>query len=261
MSPQRYFEFVGGASKKFWSVGCLGNVVTVRFGRIGTEGQTKTKRYPTVVAAMAAADGQLRGKLAKGYRESKPLRKAAAPKTTPSATAVRRGGSGGFAALEEALVPETTITIFTIRRRKMFGAAWEQKVRNATGLARLPPSYLEFAARLRSVGEWIIRRKQKQLPTYLEVYVEPRLFDKSRKLLAKVLALAAKFDQPEMAARGGGLVPFGTDSSHAFFCWDPARTDRRGESPIVLVDNAGDLRVATIAKDLYGLMRNYRQKR
>jgi len=62
-----------------------------------------------------------------------------------------------------------------------------------------------------------------------------------------------------MAARGGGLVPFGTNSSHAFFCWDSARTDRRGESPIVLVDNAGDLRVATIAKDLYGLMRNYRQ--
>ena len=37
---KRYFEFIGGSSAKFWEVVVSGNEVTVRFGRIGTEGQT-----------------------------------------------------------------------------------------------------------------------------------------------------------------------------------------------------------------------------
>jgi len=41
--PVRYFEFVEGKSSKFWQIGCHGNQVTVRFGRIGTAGQTQVK--------------------------------------------------------------------------------------------------------------------------------------------------------------------------------------------------------------------------
>jgi predicted DNA-binding WGR domain protein len=39
----RRFEFKEGSSSKFWEVSVSGNTLTVRFGRIGTEGQEKTK--------------------------------------------------------------------------------------------------------------------------------------------------------------------------------------------------------------------------
>ena len=40
---KRYFEFVEGNSSKFWEITVRNNNVTVRFGRIGTEGQIQAK--------------------------------------------------------------------------------------------------------------------------------------------------------------------------------------------------------------------------
>ena len=40
---KRHFELVEGNSSKFWEISTAGNDVTVRFGRIGTNGQTQTK--------------------------------------------------------------------------------------------------------------------------------------------------------------------------------------------------------------------------
>jgi len=252
MKKQRYFEFVRGRSKKFWSVAWEGTLVTVRFGRIGTDGQVKHRRSPTEVEAKLQAEGLARGKLAKGYREKKPPAKAAA-------RTAARGGAAGFAALEASLVPETSFG--ADERRRKLGPGWEKKVRKATGLARLPPSYIEYAARLRGVGEWVVRRKQKRLPTCLEVRIKPSSFDHERKLLVTVLDMAAEYNQAELAAKWRHLVVFGTDTSRCFFCWDPSRIDRRGEPAIVLLDNYGVVKVTTIAKDLYELLGSYRQRR
>ncbi len=41
--PTRYFEFVSGTSAKFWEISTSGSQVTIRFGRIGTQGQTQVK--------------------------------------------------------------------------------------------------------------------------------------------------------------------------------------------------------------------------
>ena len=42
---KHHFEFVGGSSAKFWEIGVSGNDVTVRFGRIDSQGQTQVKTF------------------------------------------------------------------------------------------------------------------------------------------------------------------------------------------------------------------------
>jgi predicted DNA-binding WGR domain protein len=66
---QRYFEFVDAKSSKFWEITTSGNDVTVRFGRIGTSGQTKTKTFGDAAAAQMHADKLIDEKTGKGYVE------------------------------------------------------------------------------------------------------------------------------------------------------------------------------------------------
>lgn len=66
---KRYFEFIEGSSFKFYEVSTDGNTVTIRFGRIGTEGQSQTKPFADAEAAAKHAEKQIASKLAKGYRE------------------------------------------------------------------------------------------------------------------------------------------------------------------------------------------------
>jgi predicted DNA-binding WGR domain protein len=65
----RRFEFVGGNSAKFWQVTVAGSSVTVRFGRLGTEGQTLTKEFPSAEAATGHTQRLIAQKSAKGYQE------------------------------------------------------------------------------------------------------------------------------------------------------------------------------------------------
>lgn len=65
----RHFEFVEGSSSKFWDVTTSGKDVTVRFGRIGTAGQTQTKSFADAAAAQTHADKLVHQKTAKGYQE------------------------------------------------------------------------------------------------------------------------------------------------------------------------------------------------
>ena len=59
----RHFEFVEGNSAKFWEVTTSGNDVTIRFGRIGTDGQTQTKSFGDTAAAQKHADKMVAQKL------------------------------------------------------------------------------------------------------------------------------------------------------------------------------------------------------
>lgn len=83
----RRFEFVGGASEKFWEIDVADRETIVRFGRIDSRGTSKTKRFANAAAAMKAADSLIAEKVAKGYSEIPydpvtELRKAAwTPKT------------------------------------------------------------------------------------------------------------------------------------------------------------------------------------
>lgn len=63
------FECTEGGSSKFWEISQEGAELTVRFGRIGTEGQVKTTSFPSAEAAAKKAHSLLAEKVGKGYVE------------------------------------------------------------------------------------------------------------------------------------------------------------------------------------------------
>ncbi len=67
---KRYFEFVEGSSAKFWETAQNGNEVTVRFGRIGTDGRSQTKCFDDVAAATKHTAKLIKEKTNKGYDET-----------------------------------------------------------------------------------------------------------------------------------------------------------------------------------------------
>ncbi len=65
----RRFEYWDTKSSKFWQVEVDGFGLTVRFGRIGTEGQTKSKAFDHAEKAATEAEKLIRQKIRKGYVE------------------------------------------------------------------------------------------------------------------------------------------------------------------------------------------------
>ncbi|MFC9944869.1 DUF4132 domain-containing protein [Streptomyces pratensis] len=65
----RRWEFVEGSASKFWETGADGSVVTVRYGRCGSDGRKQTKEYPSAEAAGAQVLKTIAEKERKGYRE------------------------------------------------------------------------------------------------------------------------------------------------------------------------------------------------
>jgi len=65
----RRFELVDGNSNKYWEIVVSGAEHTVRFGRIGTDGQAKTKSFGSTAEAEGDAAKLVREKLRKGYVE------------------------------------------------------------------------------------------------------------------------------------------------------------------------------------------------
>lgn len=65
----RRFEFVEGGSSKFWEISLNGQDLTTRWGRIGSDGQTKTKTFPTNDKAKAEYNKLIEEKTDKGYTE------------------------------------------------------------------------------------------------------------------------------------------------------------------------------------------------
>jgi DNA ligase-1 len=69
-AAKRYFEFVDGTSSKFWEISQSGGDVIVRYGRIGTNGQTQTKSFADDAAATRHAEKLIEEKTGKGYEET-----------------------------------------------------------------------------------------------------------------------------------------------------------------------------------------------
>lgn len=68
-SQARYFEYVQGNSSKFWEVSQEGNAMTTRWGRIGSNGQTKTKTFADTNSAASAVAKLMADKTSEGYIE------------------------------------------------------------------------------------------------------------------------------------------------------------------------------------------------
>jgi predicted DNA-binding WGR domain protein len=73
---KKYFEYIGvseenesGTSAKFWEVTLAAKTVSVRYGRIGTDGQVSIKEFATEEEAQKYADKKVADKLKDGYLE------------------------------------------------------------------------------------------------------------------------------------------------------------------------------------------------
>lgn len=68
-SSKRYFECTDDGAAKFWEISMDGNDVTTRWGKIGTNGQQKTKSFASEDKARAEYEKLLAEKSGKGYVE------------------------------------------------------------------------------------------------------------------------------------------------------------------------------------------------
>jgi|GEM_PF-937616 len=86
----RRFEFVGGTSAKFWTCAVDGEVFTIVYGRLGTDGQRKEKTFDTAAEAQKEHDKKVAEKLKEGYVEVDagdiPAKGAGAPKGAAAAS-------------------------------------------------------------------------------------------------------------------------------------------------------------------------------
>lgn len=69
-SGPRLFELHDGKSDKFWIIELSGSSHTVRYGRQGTDGQTKTKDFDSAGKAWTSYDKLIAQKVSKGYVEA-----------------------------------------------------------------------------------------------------------------------------------------------------------------------------------------------
>uniref|UniRef100_UPI00037B260F WGR domain-containing protein n=1 Tax=Paracidovorax oryzae TaxID=862720 RepID=UPI00037B260F len=65
----RRFELIEGSSSKFWEVEQAGSGLNIRWGRIGTAGQSQTKAFADAAKATAAMARLVTEKTGKGYAE------------------------------------------------------------------------------------------------------------------------------------------------------------------------------------------------
>lgn len=94
VKDSRSLSFSKGRSDKFWNIELHGSSYTVAFGRIGSNGQAKTKEFADSAAARKAFDKIVAEKLDEGYIDAA-KGKATAAKTTKTSPA--HGGTTGIA--------------------------------------------------------------------------------------------------------------------------------------------------------------------
>ena len=63
---KKYYEF---GTQKFWEITQEGSTVSVRFGKLGVQGQTTVKEFDTEAEAVKHADKMIAEKTKKGYEE------------------------------------------------------------------------------------------------------------------------------------------------------------------------------------------------
>ncbi|QNK65233.1 WGR and DUF4132 domain-containing protein [Variovorax sp. PAMC26660] len=116
----RRFELIEGTASKFWEVEQVGSDLNIRWGRIGTAGQSQTKSFADATKADAALTKLAAEKTGKGYgevgvatgaaigkTEAKPKAEATAEKTASPAAAESTAAADASAPAQEAAAPST----------------------------------------------------------------------------------------------------------------------------------------------------------
>lgn len=89
------YEFSDGKSSKFWEVEVSGRTLTVCFGRIGTQGQSKLKEFADAAGALKEMNRLVKEKTGKGYQA---VRVESVPDDMPAAVDTTSDVAGGVTA-------------------------------------------------------------------------------------------------------------------------------------------------------------------
>ncbi|MGH1338030.1 MAG: leucine-rich repeat domain-containing protein [Aureispira sp.] len=84
-----YLEYNDEKSSKFWTITLQDNNHTVTYGKVGTQGQSKTKTFDSVEKAQKDAEKLVKAKRKKGYQEANTdqEKETTSPEITPNTTA------------------------------------------------------------------------------------------------------------------------------------------------------------------------------
>jgi predicted DNA-binding WGR domain protein len=137
------YELSDGKSHKFWEVELRGRVLRVRYGRIGTDGQTLDKSFPSDDAAKREHDRLVKEKTAKGYT----LRGKAKAKEKPARVDPAPAKKSGPA----RTVPLLDLTHFTLNALDLKKALKERDRARAVSVGGAVPKTLLDLRRVTSL--------------------------------------------------------------------------------------------------------------
>ncbi len=152
-ADRREFEFRDGKSDKFWFIELAGAAHTVQFGRIGTQGQTKTKEFESDEAARESYDKLISEKTKKGYVEVTRTTTAAAPPKPAKKVKAPAEAKAAPAPPEPEVVTEVTHDIL-LDVEDWYRATW----RDLAPLPRLEPRPFDLDASAKALGRLATRR-------------------------------------------------------------------------------------------------------
>jgi predicted DNA-binding WGR domain protein/cell wall assembly regulator SMI1 len=91
------YELIEGKTKKFWEIELTGTSFRVKYGKIGSTGQTRSKPFANAEAAKKARDALIAEKTKKGYTlvGGKSAKAAPAARLPPKAMKPATAGGGG----------------------------------------------------------------------------------------------------------------------------------------------------------------------
>jgi uncharacterized protein (TIGR02996 family) len=199
----RTFTFSDAKSHKFWNIELSGKSFTVTYGRMGTAGQTQTKKFTTEAKAKTEHDKLVAEKLKKGYTETTP---AATPAAAPAAAPAAVAAAAPVAATPAPAAPPSGLRKFT------FSDAASHKFWNIELTGK---SFTVNYGRVGSAGQ----TQTKKFTTEAKAKTE------ADKLIAEKVK-KGYVEEKAAAAAGGAALPSG---------------DLRGALEAAIVENPDDL--------------------
>lgn len=244
--PMRYYEFKRGTSRKYWTIWLAGKSFTTTWGRIDDFGQSTTKKFGSSEEAERQYEKLSAAKARKGYRlvesneeETESQRLAQLPR--------RVAKQLDWDGLEAAARPGPA-------KARAAGA----KIPAVPGLAKVPPGYREFLRRFAGAGYWDLVYQKKGWPNGFALIGIRRMPGDRKHLLSTY-----RTEAPKQYARVKSLVPFATNASDAYFCWDSSAVDARGEPPVYAAEykksDSDGYKIKKLGKDLLSVLQHYRR--
>ncbi len=194
----RRFAFQEDATQKFWEVEVAGAQLTVRFGKLGNKGQTKTKTLESAEAAQAEEAQLIKEKTGKGYLEiGTPV--APVPKPVPAAPQTIRTALRAPSGIEFVL---------TLQGSNVFTGEGDQRVTQTLDSPAEARAHFQRVLNLRRRQGFTVIENQPVKPVAVAVSVSAQTADVNY-VVAKgrcTITFKGSADKPVPAAVCEGLV-------------------------------------------------------